>query len=346
MSHHGDPPERPPVEALPDLSWARLERRLWQSLDAVAPEPAPRRRSWRWPAVGAGLIVVAAAAALVWPRPSTPTPGPAPAAAVDAPRPSRVATAAAATDVVFGDADIQIGPHSTLFLGGSDQRGFDLYLERGRASFEVTPRAGRPAFVVRAGSTRVTVVGTGFTVARDGDGAQVEVRHGLVEITAGAARYQVRGGEVWDGHAVRPGQLALVEDAPAGSALTPAIATAPPPAAPPPAAPLSSPAAPSTVPRAPRAAPGPALDRKAAFAAAAAQEATAPDAAQTAYLSLAAGRDAWAANALYAAARLADDRGDRATAARLARRYLTRFPTGGNVVDARALLSRAAGPAR
>lgn len=24
----------PPVEPLPDLTWARLERRLWQSLDA------------------------------------------------------------------------------------------------------------------------------------------------------------------------------------------------------------------------------------------------------------------------------------------------------------------------
>ena len=60
----------------------------------------------------------------------------------------------------------------------------------------------------------------------------------------------------------------------------------------------------------------------------------------TAYRTLAAGPGPWAANARYAAARLALDRGDRATARELATSYLARFPRGGNAADARALLAR------
>jgi hypothetical protein len=59
-----------------------------------------------------------------------------------------------------------------------------------------------------------------------------------------------------------------------------------------------------------------------------------------AYRRLAAGRGAWAANALYAAARLSLDRGDRTTASQLAHAYLARFPRGANAADARALLDR------
>ena len=64
-----------------------------------------------------------------------------------------------------------MAPQSTLLLAGDERRGVELYLERGRAHFEVAPRVQRPPFVVRAGAVRVTVVGTAFTVARDGEEA-------------------------------------------------------------------------------------------------------------------------------------------------------------------------------
>jgi TolA-binding protein len=84
-------------------------------------------------------------------------------------------------------------------------------------------------------------------------------------------------------------------------------------------------------------------DPRAAFEAAAALESSDPAAALRAYRALARGTGPWSANALYAAARLALDGGDRALARRLARAYLDRFPRGGNAADAAALLSRTQG---
>jgi hypothetical protein len=64
--------------------------------------------------------------------------------------PSRVATAAAETELSVGDASIRLAPFSALYLHGGD-RGVGMILDRGQASFEVAPRMGRPPFVVDAG---------------------------------------------------------------------------------------------------------------------------------------------------------------------------------------------------
>ncbi|MBK9033216.1 MAG: FecR domain-containing protein [Myxococcales bacterium] len=351
----------PPVEPLPDLTWARLERQLWQALDAPPPrtvaDAPPRLARWRWPMIAAGAIAAAAAIALVWPRGSHAplTAGAREGSAIATP--SRIATAGAATELSFGDADIELAPQSTLFLGGDDRRGVDLLLERGRARFEVAHRDGRPPFIVRAGAVRITVVGTGFTVVRDGDSAQVEVTHGVVEVVAAGHRDRLVAGQLWDHGLVRTGELAVRSDVPT------MVATAPAPVAPAPAA-ADAPAtdAPTTAPThdappviaprppgvtaSPRHAPtGPtATDPKAAFAAAAALEASAPARALAAYLDLADGASSWAAPALYAAARLAFDRGDAARARTLSARYLRSFPGGRNALDARALLERLATP--
>lgn len=340
----------PPVEPLPDLTWARLERRLWQSLDAPTPVEAaavapPRAARWRWPVVAATAIAAAAAAAILWPRgedrAAQPSPLSMPAGTAT---PARVTSADAPTALTFGDADIELAPRSALFLSGDDRRGVDLVLDHGRAHFEVAPRAGRAPFVVHVGAVRVTVIGTGFTVIRDGESAQVEVTHGVVEVVADGRRDRVAAGQVWDHGLLRDGTLAAAPAAPAPFApvvdapalaidpdARPAVASAPAPAS---RVERRAPAAPSS----PTA--GPPLDPKAAFAAAAALEAQAPDRALAAYLALAEAAPAWADAALFAAARLAFDRGDRARARSLAERYLRRFPHGRNALDARALLER------
>ncbi|TFW31481.1 FecR family protein [Duganella callida] len=64
-----------------------------------------------------------------------------------------------------------------------------VWLDRGEAYFEVTHDAHRP-FVVEAGTRRVTVLGTRFSVRRDDDGqVRVTVAEGRVQVspTAGAA---------------------------------------------------------------------------------------------------------------------------------------------------------------
>jgi hypothetical protein len=338
----------PPVEPLPDLTWARLERQLWATLDApvvVAP-PSPRAR-WRWPVAAAVSVAAAAAVALAWP--SRPGDGAELTSRAPTTMPSRVATAAAETELSVGDASIRLAPFSALYLHGGD-RGVGMILDRGQASFEVAPRMGRPPFVVDAGAVRVTVVGTGFTVTRLGDGAIVDVRHGVVEVLADGRRALVRAGESWDAEGVHPTvtaatAAAALPTAPTAGPPTAGPATAGPPAAGP--APLTEAPAPAIAaapptPRAPRHVepPAPAVDGKAAYAAAAALEASDPAAALAAYQALAARRGPWAANGLYAAARLAFERGDHGRARTLAQRYLRAYPQGSNAADARTLLER------
>lgn len=57
----------------------------------------------------------------------------------------------------------------------------DIRLTRGQALFDVAHDQARP-FVVTAGETSVTALGTRFDVRRDGDGATVTLVRGLVEV--------------------------------------------------------------------------------------------------------------------------------------------------------------------
>ena len=347
----------PPVEPLPDLTWARLERQLWQTLDAPAPrvvEP-PRARRWRWPAIAGTAIAATAAIALMWPRGDGARLGPGEVELAAPAKPSRIASAGAIAELSFGDADIRLAPHSTLFLGGDDQRGVDLLLERGRVSFEVAPRAGRAPFVVRAGAVRITVIGTAFTVARDGDSAQVAVTHGVVEVLAAGRLDHLTAGQLWDRGVIRAGTLALDDTlAMASPNLNPTPTPIPIPIPTPIPIPIPTPTRtpiPTPIPTpiripTPTPTPSPSPDPKAQFAAAAALEASAPARAQQAYLALADDHGPWAGPALYAAARLAHDRHDGALARQLLDRYLTRFPHGRNALDARALLERLDAPPR
>ena len=76
------------------------------------------------------------------------------------------------------------------------------------------------------------------------------------------------------------------------------------------------------------------------FDSAAALEVRDPVAAARIYRELASGSGPWAANALFAEARLSAERGQREAARALLSAYLDRFPDGPNAADARALLIR------
>lgn len=63
-------------------------------------------------------------------------------------------------------------------------------LEKGEAYFDITRDETRP-FIVEAGEKRVTVLGTKFTVRRDGDDVEVIVAEGKVQIDGGNAEPSV-----------------------------------------------------------------------------------------------------------------------------------------------------------
>jgi TolA-binding protein len=89
----------------------------------------------------------------------------------------------------------------------------------------------------------------------------------------------------------------------------------------------------------PAAAPPPSgPSRQERYEAAARLEGRDPERALAGYRQLAAEGGPWAANALYAEARLELELGRTARARRLLRRYLDRFPDGLNAEDARSLL--------
>ena len=75
----------------------------------------------------------------------------------------------------------------------------DIRLRRGQALFEVAHDTARP-FVVTAGDTSVTALGTRFDVRRDGEGATVTLVKGLVEVREAS---QAGRDQVWR---LAPGQ--------------------------------------------------------------------------------------------------------------------------------------------
>lgn len=343
----------PEVDELSDLQWARIERGLWAKLDADVAQvesPPPLRASSSWRVRGlavGGVLALAAVAALVlfWNGPKGPD--------ELAEAPSRVMTRDSATTVSFADAAIEVSPHSAVLLSGGGERSAMVVLEEGRAGFRVAPRK-RP-FLVVAGHATVRVVGTHFSVARDGEVVAVVVHEGTVEVQYLGQVHQVIGGQSWRSTEVKPVvQAAVLQDggAPPDAAAAPLELEEPTPARPPrqreraPRAPepvLEPAPAPArqAEPVEPVLAPTPTVDdseARASFVAATRLESAAPKDALRRYLSLAKRDDRWGANALYAAARLSLDIGERAQAARLARAYLRRFPGGANAADAQLLL--------
>ncbi|HEY2516678.1 MAG TPA: FecR domain-containing protein, partial [Polyangiaceae bacterium] len=110
---------------------------------------------------------------------------------------ARLVTTESASQFTIGESSLDVAPRSTVLVHGDDAHGIDVVLDRGAVTCEVAPRRGRPAFVVDAGEVRVRVVGTRFTVERDGGGALVRVDHGVVEVSSRGAVTTLHDGDRW-----------------------------------------------------------------------------------------------------------------------------------------------------
>jgi hypothetical protein len=307
------------LEPLSEARWARVERAVLEaSIGGAIDRHVPQAQIGRWrPAPG--LLVLAGALAAIaggfaWRVLQPEAHGGA----------TRVETAANGSHVEFGESTIDVGPTSAVRLLGDDSHGVVVTLDTGRVECDVTPRRGRPPFVVEAGSVEVRVIGTHFAVVRAGESVGVDVQRGQVEVVSNGQRSLVSAGSHW------PSLSEVSPQAPVPTAMSA-----------PPARDVNTGRAaiePRATPLAPRAIP--ALTPREQYEAASRLEAEQPAAAITLYRELAHQGGAWGENALFAVGRLEADRGNQDEARRLLREYLVRYPVGPNANDARQLLDR------
>lgn len=112
-------------------------------------------------------------------------------------------------------AGARLGPRD----GRSEGDRVDLVLEGGAVTFDVKPGGLRP-WTIEAGETRVRVLGTRFTVARDGEHVHVAVERGKVRVESAhlpAGARDLVAGEELD---VAPPQTSGVPDAGAAGVVT------------------------------------------------------------------------------------------------------------------------------
>lgn len=319
--------DKPAIEPLSEAAWRRIENSVFAELDresmASARSTPVKRTHRRW---AVGFVVCATAAViLLWLLPGDGEQSPERLA-----EPSRIMTEDAATQLTVGRASLTVAPQSAVWLQTDRQGSVHVILEQGAIECAVTPHGDRPPVVVQAGDVRVEVVGTRFSVTRDGDSAHVSVDKGVVAVFHAGERSDVRAGQSWPTEvADRSPDLTT----PSSVARAPAVQAKPERRAvtAPQRANIDRTSTSSERPRKRR------MSAKTRYEHAARLEAQQPDRALAIYEQLARGNSAWAANALFAQARLSMDRGDRRAAKRLLQAYLRRFPDGANAIDAREL---------
>lgn len=304
-------PNAPEVEPLSEVSWRRIEQRVFDELARTphhesAGEPAGEPawwRAWRWrPALAiGGAVAVAAAVLLLMLR-----------GAGDEPSWQRIKTQASAVEVRLERATLEVDPWTDLSVRSGGEEGVQVFLDEGGVDFDVTPSAQRPPFTVVAGAVRVQVVGTRFLVERRDGVIGVEVTQGTVYVFHDETREVLKAGRRWSLPAGNAGLSVGNTHGRQGA----------------------------------RAAVLPGQPSKAAvqqsdqdlYEKAAGLEASNPDAAAAIYRELAKGNGPWAANALFAHGRLELERGHREAAVELLQTYLREYPQGPNAPDARLLL--------
>ncbi len=351
------------VEPLSEQRRERIERALFEQFEREALQrarwPEVRRRSGRRVWLAAALVLSALMVfglSLDW-APEQ--------ASID--HPSRITTGVSASHLALPGLALDVEPESAVVVSAETTQGMLLVLDHGSIVCQVAPRASDAPLIVQAGATRVRVVGTRFSVTREGEVARVKVFEGVVEVTAGGNVVRVGAGEEWPAApsqqpntSADPEPSADVEPEPS----TPAVEQAP-----------SRDAEQETKERASREAQRPsgsssskrsagdssgssrdseperdpsteaALEPSRTASQTTFEEATAlersnPARASRLYQKLESGSDSWAQNALFARGRLEASRGNSKEARRLLERYLKRFPRGSNAEDARAVLRR------
>jgi FecR protein len=361
------------IPPLRDSGLHRIERGVFAALDAPAPlmSPVPARSGRR--RFVALSFAAAAAVAVIGVRVQV---GVRQGRRGDAAtgRTAQITTTTSGSRIAIQGAALEIAPDSAVSFGAGKDGAMVVVLDRGAVTCEVAPRTNRAPFIVEAGVTRVTVIGTRFTVRRLGEHAAVSVEHGLVEVADTNMTELVRAGESFrPGEPVTREPLASEAQAPAPVVVAPAAPVVVAPAvaaalparphgherrvavasatdvvaapAPTPAASEAQAAAPATeAPVVEKAAAAPAesdarrASNQVLFELAAQLEVRDPTTALSIYGQIAAGDDAWAASALFASARLEAERNRPRGARELSETYLRRFPRGPNADDARALL--------
>jgi hypothetical protein len=213
--------KRLPPSSIPPLSDSglhRIERGVFAALDAPAPLMAPmparpgRRRFVALSFAAAAVAVVGVGVRQG--RRGEPVAG----------RTAQITTTTSGSRIAVAGAALEIAPDSAVTFGGGKDGAMVVVLDRGAVTCEVAPRTNRAPFIVEAGATRVTVIGTRFSVRRVGGHASVSVEHGLVEVADTNMTELVRAGESF-----RPGEPVtrepLATEAPAPVAATPVAAT-------------------------------------------------------------------------------------------------------------------------
>jgi ferric-dicitrate binding protein FerR (iron transport regulator) len=308
-----------PVEPLSEDAWERIEGNVYRTLaadTARAHERQSRPAFWRMMWVGGpALATVALGSVLLFnvqPKPvATPASSePVAVAEVTPAEPSEhsFVTNDEARQVHFRGAEVFIGAHSELVVFEPPGQGTLVSVVRGEAAFQVERQSVGSYFVVQGGSTRVRVVGTEFSVTRAGEGADVAVAEGAVEVTDNGETVLLGPGQHWSAQ-LRSHDLEKVESVKKHQERK-------------------------------RTRRSSVLSAREVYVRAATREDDDPDAAAALYRQVARGSGSWAANALYALALLELDRGHQSAGKNYLKRYLERFPDGENADDARRLLER------
>ncbi len=139
----------------------------------------------------------------------------------------------AATSIVALDdgSHLELDPTAQLHpMGTHDPTRVELALEAGTTTFDIKP-GGPRAWVVHAGEVRVRVLGTRFTVAREGEHVHVSVARGKVRVESARIPGDARDLVAGDAIDIGEGNSAGAEDQDSSpTALVPveALANAPP----------------------------------------------------------------------------------------------------------------------
>lgn len=156
------------------VAWLRL-RAAWRQADALAGQAVvrpgaawalPRFSQWR---MAAGLLLVCGMTAFIAPK-------------LDWREGERHATRIGENRTIALADGSRLTLNTATRLRTAPGAGRKVWFDSGEAWFDIAHDPAHP-FVVEAGNTRITVLGTRFSVRRDGDDTRVLVENGRVRVT-------------------------------------------------------------------------------------------------------------------------------------------------------------------